>query len=144
MFMIDSGMGWAIFGALFVFIFILLGILAESQRQKRKLARQELLQKERFMAMEKGLPLPEWDAALLDDQGELLNNAEAQGRRREWFRLVTLCIGLLLAFGGIGMTVAFNLSSDRGFNDLGTIGAIPFMSGLGLLLFYYLTRTSRD
>ena len=40
--MIDTGMGWAIFGVLFIFIFILLGILGESQRQKAKLAKQEI------------------------------------------------------------------------------------------------------
>jgi len=138
--MIDSGMGWAIFGVSFIFIFILIGILGESQRQKAKLAKQDLLRKERMMAMEKGLPLPEWDSALLDDDGAVVSNSEAHERRKEWFQLVSLCIGLILVFAGMGMTLAFHFSSDSGFNEITTIGYIPFMAGLGLLLFYYLTR----
>jgi hypothetical protein len=141
---IDSGMGWAIFGAAFIFIFILLGLLGENQRQKRKLARQELLQKERFMAMEKGLPLPEWDAGLLDDEGSVISSQEVYERNRERFRLVSLCVGLLLAFSGIGMSLAFHFSSDRGFNELDTIGLIPLMAGIGLLLFFALTRPKQD
>ena len=141
--MIDSGMGWAIFGVSFVFIFILIGIMGESQRQKAKLAKQELLQKERMMAMEKGLPLPEWDSAMLDDNGAVVSSAEAHERRKEWFQLVSLCLGLILVFAGIGMTLAFHFSSDRGFHDIVTIGLIPFMTGLGLLLFYFLTRRNK-
>ncbi len=137
---LNSGMGWAIFGSAFIFIFILLGILAEGQRQKRKLARQELIQKERFMAMEKGLPLPEWDATMLDDEGAVLSSAEAHARGKEKFRLVSLCVGFILAFSGIGMIIAFHFSSDRGFHELTTIGAIPLMAGIGLFLFYLLTR----
>jgi O-antigen/teichoic acid export membrane protein len=137
---IDSGMGWAIFGAAFVFIFILLGILAESQRQKRKLQRQELLQKERFMAIEKGLPMPEWDTAILDEDGAPVSSLEAYERRREWFRLVSLCIGLILLFGGIGMTIAFQLAPYGSWDDIETVGAIPAMAGVGLLLFHVLSR----
>lgn len=137
---IDSGMGWAIFGAAFIFIFILLGILAEHQRQRRKLARQELLQKERFMAMEKGLPLPEWGAELLDDNGTAVSTAETQKRRREWFRLVTLAVGFFFAFAGLGMLVAFGLAPGDEWEGITTVGAIPLMAGVGLLLFYFLTR----
>lgn len=138
--MIDTGMGWALFGMTFIFIFILLGILAESVRRKSKLARQELLQKERLFAMEKGLPLPEWGDAMLDDAGGAVSSEVAYKRRREWFKLVSLCIGLVLTFGGIGMMLAFHYSFDESFRDIETIGGIPFMSGLGLLLFYFLTR----
>ena len=138
--MIESGMGWAIFGVSFIFIFILLGILGESQRQKTKLKKQELLQKERMMAMEKGLPLPEWSPSLLDDDGTVITSAEAHERRKEWFQLVTLCVGLILTFAGVGMTLAFHFSPDSGFDDIVTIGFIPFMAGLGLLLFHFMTR----
>lgn len=142
--LLSSGMGWAIFGAAFIFIFILLGILAENQRQQRKLARQELLQKERFMAMEKGLPLPEWDVAMLDEQAVNVSNAESFNRNTQRFRFVSLCIGLLMVFSGIGMALAFQLSSDRGFKELSTIGIIPMMAGVGLLLFYVLTRSYKS
>ena len=46
----QSGMEWALFGAGFVFVFVLLAILGEWLRQKRKLKMQEILQKERIMA----------------------------------------------------------------------------------------------
>lgn len=139
--MIDDGMGWAIFGSMFFFIFILLGILADRQRQKGKLAKQEMLQKERLMAMEKGLPLPEWDAAMLDDDGKIVSSSEAHQRRKEWFQMVTLCVGLVLSFSGIGMLLAFHYDSD--FHDISAVGAIPLMAGVGLLLFYLLTRQSK-
>jgi hypothetical protein len=138
--MIDSGMGWAIFGVSFIFIFILLGILGESQRQKSKLARQELLQKERLAAMEKGIPLPDWDAAMLDSEGAVISTAEAHIRRKEWFRLVSLCVGFVLTFAGVGMTIAFHFAPDNAFKEIETIGGIPFMAGLGLLLFYFLSK----
>lgn len=138
--MMDSGMAWAIFGVTFIFLFALMGVLIESQRQKSKLARQELLQRERLAAIEKGVPLPDWDSMMLDDDGALVSTAEAHERRRQWFRMISLCIGLLLAFAGAGMLVAFNIGSDNEFRDIGTVGAIPVMAGIGLLLFYALTR----
>ena len=138
--MMDSGMAWAIFGVAFIFLFALLGVLIESQRQKTKLARQELVQKERLAAIEKGVPLPDWDSTMLDDDGSLVSTAEAHERRRQWFRMISLCIGLLLSFAGAGMLVAFNIGADNEFRDIGTVGAIPVMAGVGLLLFYALTR----
>jgi hypothetical protein len=138
--MIDTGMGWAIFGVLFIFIFILLGILGESQRQKAKLAKQELLQKDRMMAMEKGLPLPEWDASMLDEDGTRISSAEAHVRKKEWFRLVTMAVGLVLVFAGAGMLVAFNFAPTPDWKDIASVGFIPFMAGLGLLLFHRLSR----
>ncbi len=137
----DSGMAWAVFGSMFIFVFILLGILADRQRQKGKLAKREMLQKERFMAMEKGLPLPDWDATMLDDDGNIVGSAEAHQRRKEWFQMVSLSVGLVLSFAGIGMLLAFHFNSD--FHDISAIGAIPLMAGVGLLLFYFLTRQSR-
>ena len=142
--MMDEGMGWAIFGVSFIFIFMLLGILAESLRQKSKLARQQMLQKERLAAMEKGLPLPDWDATALNDDGARLSGAEAHERSKQWFRLVSLCVGMLLAFGGVGLLIAFNLGVDNAFEEISSVGVIPLMAGLGLLLFYGLTRKGPD
>lgn len=142
--MIDSGMGWAIFGVTFIFIFILIGILAESQRQKSKLARQELLQRERLAAIDNGIPLPDWDTAMLDDDGSLVSTAEAHERRKQWFRLLTFCLGLFLCFAGFGMLLAFNIGDDNDFRDIATVGAIPVMAGIGLLLFYVMTRNESD
>lgn len=138
--MLDSGMLWAVFGITFIIAFMLVGVLAERQRQKSRLARQELLQKERMMAMEKGLPLPDWDAVMLDDNGTTINSSEAHERRKEWFRLVALCLGLFFAFAGIGLLFAFNLEGADDFEDIATVGFIPLMSGFGLLLFYFLTK----
>jgi hypothetical protein len=110
---------------------------------KRKLEKQKMLQKERFLAMEKGLPVPEWGAGMLDDEGTVISSAEAHERSKEKFRLASLCVGLILAFCGIGMMLAFHFSSDTGFHDIDTIGLIPLMAGIGLLLFYVLTRQAK-
>ncbi|MDX1459540.1 MAG: DUF6249 domain-containing protein [Xanthomonadales bacterium] len=138
--LIDSGMGWAIFGAAFIFIFILIGVLGEHLRQKRKLERQELLQRERIAMLDKGVPLPDWNEMNVDEDGERVSGLEAHERRKQWFRLVTLAIGLFLSFAGVGMLLAFNLAPDDSWQDIATVGAIPLTAGVGLLLFYALTR----
>ena len=133
-------MEWAIFGATFVFGLIVLGILADHVRQKRKIRQQEMLQRERLAAMEKGLPIPDWDPALLDEEGAVSASPEVMQRRREWFRFITLWTGLVLVFGGIGMFAGFRLSWEEDFRDIASLGALPFFTGLGLLLFYFLTH----
>lgn len=102
--------------------------------EKRRVAEREILQKERLLAMEKGLPLPEWDKDLLaSDLDDAVNGKRPS--ELQVFRTIALGIGLLLVFGGIGLMLALALTGADW-----PMGLVLVMSGIGLLLFYTLTR----
>jgi hypothetical protein len=132
-------MEWALFGSTFVISFVLIVILAEHLRQKRKIALREIIQKERITALERGIQLPEHNDVSLDEEHGSVSSSEQYRRKVQWFRFTTLSVGLFLIFGGVGFLLAFHFSHDTGFNNLATLGVLPFMAGLGLLLFYFLT-----
>ena len=132
-------MEWAIFGSTFVISFLLIVILGEHLRQKRKIKLREIQQKERVAAMEKGLTIPGVDDDIFNEEREAISGPEQYKRKMQWFRINLLAIGLFLIFGGLGMFLGFHFSQDNEFVKMATLGIIPFMTGLGLLLFYYLT-----
>jgi len=133
-------MEWALFGVTFTISFLLIVILGEHLRQKRKMKLRELQQKERMFAMEKGLTVPDLVDDIFNEETEVTSNPEQFRRKLQWFRISLLAVGLFLIFGGLGMFLGFHFSFDRDFRELSTLGIIPFMSGLGLLLFYYLSN----
>ena len=133
-------MEWAIFGSGFVLIFLLIVILGEHLRQKRKIKLREIQQTERIAAMEKGISLPEIDDDIFMEESTMINGPEQYRRKMQWLRITLLSIGLFLVFGGLGMFLGFQFSSDSGFAEMATLGFIPIMAGIGLLLFYYLTN----
>jgi hypothetical protein len=61
-----------------------------------------------------------------------------------WLRLGALCVGLFLVFAGAGICLGFGLSVDERTADAWSIGLIPAMSGLGLLVFHRLSASSTD
>ena len=119
--------------------FLLIVILGEHLRQKRKIKFREIQQKERIAAMEKGLTIPGLDDDIFSEENGAIGNPEYYKNRMQWFRITLLAIGLFLIFSGLGFLLGFHFSLDAEFRKIATIGAIPFMGGLGLLLFYYLT-----
>ena len=129
---------WAIIVLSALLTYILIKVVKSiSERhfaEKRRIAEREILQKERLLAMEKGLPLPEWDKELLAGD---LNDAANRNVPSEldYFRIVALCIGLLGVSGGIGMMLAFVIADFEEW----PIGLLPVMMGIGLLLFHRLT-----
>jgi hypothetical protein len=127
---------WPIFGSLFIFGLLLLGILRHHLNEKRKIELREIMQKERIVAMEKSLPLPEWDHDLLTDSEQ---SKPASNLRQQvlWFRLLSLCLGLFMCFAGVGMLLGFSMSED--LRSIASIGMVPTMIGVGLLLFYRLS-----
>ena len=133
-------MEWALFGSTFVISFLLIAILGEHLRQKRKIKIREIQQTERIAAMEKGISLPGIDNDMFDEEHEIVSGTEQFRRKLHWFRMSLLAIGLFLIFCGSGMFLGFHFSADPGFVEMATLGIIPFMSGIGLLLFYYLTN----
>jgi len=57
-----------------------------------------------------------------------------------WVRLIALCIGLAGLFGGIGIAAGMSATSDPDISGMWSMGIIPSAIGLGLLVFYYLSR----
>ncbi len=124
---------WSIFGLVWIFGWVGVWLLWQRTRENRKLKLREVLSRERLAAIEKGLPLPEIPPL---DQDPVWLSPEAERVRAIWLRRVALLVGLLAVTVGIGMCAAFYWAPDRGFHEMWTLGLIPLMGGVGLLLFY--------
>ena len=124
---------------LVVFGFVGFGILQRFLRSQSVGRRREMIHKERMAAMEKGLPID----SLGSDQDLVMENG-ASGQNQEkvlvWVRLVALCLGLFFLLGGIGMCLAFHFAHFQDLNTIWTVGFIPVLGGIGLLLFVVLSR----
>ncbi len=57
-----------------------------------------------------------------------------------WFRIMALCFGFLLLFGGVGIVIGFGSSQEPELVQISAIGWIPALAGVGLLVFYRLSR----
>ena len=123
-----------IFG--WVFAVILIWYLV-TRRKDRKL---ELIHKERLVAMEKGIPLPELPTY------EESNRRPADGL---WTQIRLnprwpLGVGSVFIMLGIGTTLALALSAEPYHNRVWSFGLIPIFFGVGLFLHYKLTRKGSD
>ena len=114
-------MEWAIFGSTFVISFLLIVILGEHLRQKRKIKLREIQQKERVAAMEKGLTIPGVDDDIFNEEREVISGPEQYKRKMQWFRINLLAIGLFLIFGGLGLFLGFHFSQDNEFVKMATL-----------------------
>ena len=90
-------------------------------------------------AIEAGVPLPEIEEPIrgVTAQSE---SPETFARQVLWLRLVSLATGCLMVFAGIGMYAGFMISRDRGLQEIAALGLLPALAGMGLLLFYWVTR----
>ncbi len=125
-----DGMFWA-FGWLAFFLVL----KALSDRNKRH--RQELINRERMAALEKGIPMPE------------LPDYDAPPRApvvllSSWNPRWPLGLGALSIMVGIGASLAMYLSGDGYHNQVWPFGLLGVFFGIGLFLHYALTRPSRD
>jgi len=126
-----------IFTLFWVFGWVLLLILIWHLKGQRRLKRMELVHKERMMAMEKGIPLPE-----LPDFGEPsarspLTEALASVRiNPRW----PLGLGALAVMMGAGMSLALWLSTDPEAHRAWPLGLLGVFFGVGLFFHYLLTR----
>ncbi|HTG31293.1 MAG TPA: DUF6249 domain-containing protein [Thermoanaerobaculia bacterium] len=116
---------WALFGGGFIVFWALLITCTQYLRGMRRLRERELAHKERMLSLEKGLPLPE-------DEAAGLSSAVLQS--------LSLGLGLLLLFAGIGLSLAFCLTPDTDSASRWTMGLIPAMAGIGLLLYSWISR----
>ena len=110
-------------------------LVGRNIKEKSRLKESEMVHRERIEAMQQGLPVPEAPEAPTTNPGASIRISRLS---IHWFRAVSLALGLLFLFTGIGMCFAFSIGED--YRDVWTIGMIPAMAGIGLLLFYALSR----
>ena len=133
-------MDMMIFTLFWVFGWVILLLVAWHMRSSRRQRRLELQHKERMMAMEKGIPLPELPADEQPSRPGLV--ADVIGSIRinpRW----PLGLGALFVMFGIGLAAALALSQEPEHYRVWSFGLIPVFFGLGLMLHYALTRPTQ-
>lgn len=117
---------WALFGGGFIMFWAILITWTQQLRAIRRLRERELLHKERALAFERGISLPEEGGAAAFSPALLQ-------------RLI-LAFGLTCLFAGAGLSLAFCLMEDAEVASFWTLGLIPAMIGIGLLFYSWLSR----
>jgi len=128
------------FSLCWVFGWVILLLVAWHLKGQRRQRMLELAHKERMMAMEKGVPLPELPEYAEPRRPGLA--AEVVGQIRlnpRW----PLGVGALSIMLGIGTSLALWLSQEDYHNRVWSFGLIGVFLGLGLMLHYALTRPTQ-
>jgi hypothetical protein len=95
--------------------------------------------------MEKGIPLPEFPELNENETKVILGKALASNiEATRWNPRWPLGVGVLLIMGGVGTSVAMRMSAWELHNDLWPFGMIGVFVGVGMFLFYALTRTTSN
>jgi hypothetical protein len=139
----DNGQFYASLGIFWVFGFAAVMLVAWHLRNKRRMEKLQIIHEERMKAMEKGIPLPEFPDLEETESRIIIGKALATNiESKPWNPRWPLGVGVLLIMSGLGTSVAMRLSSDFGFNsELWPFGLIGVFVGVGMFLFYALTRT---
>ncbi len=124
-------------GVVFIFGLIGFGLVRKSLADRERLKMREMIHRERMAAIEKNLPLEEM--GLEDTAMPEVTMTSSRNDPITWIRFTALFLGLAFFFGGIGMSVAFRIAPEPGFNDIWSLGLIPTLTGFGLLIFYFMT-----
>ncbi len=124
-------------GVIFTVIAATVTLVWRHQNMQRYRIRLEMIQKERLVAMEKGIPMPELPEY---DDGGGRPSLDALADRLRVHPRWPLGAGALLVVGGIGVTIALRLSNDPMHYTVWSMGLIPIFGGFGLFLHYRLTR----
>ena len=132
----DPGMFWAAFGALWIFGCALVLIVVWHLRSKQRIEKLNLIHQERMRAMEKGIPLPEFPE--LDEESRI--EIKPIRINPKW----PLGLGALCLMTGLGVTLAFMMSNDPELTKLWSMGFIGIFFGVGLVLYYFLTRIAKS
>ena len=123
-------------GVIFTGIAAAFALVWRHQNMQRYRFRQDLIQKDRVAAMEKGIPMPELPD--YDERGRpsLDTMVSLMRVNPRW----PLGVGSILILGGVGTTLALYLSHEEYHNQVWSMGLIPIFVGFGLFLHYRLTR----
>ena len=126
-----------LFTLFWVFGWVLLLILIWHLKGRRREKRMEMIHKERMMAMEKGIPLPELPDFAEPPASSVL--ADSVGLIRinpRW----PLGLGALFVMVGAGTSLALWLTAEPDPHNAWPIGLIGVFFGVGLIFHYLLTR----
>lgn len=133
----------------FVTVLFVLGLIAAAIWRRhlgdmKLLKLREMIHKERMATLDTN-PTDATDSRQLDEL--LLDMAKQEPRAPNpaaalmWVRLMALCIGLASVFGGVGVAIGmYAVTADPEITGMWSMGIIPTAIGLGLLVFYYLSR----
>jgi len=126
-----------LYAVVWVFGWVLLLILIWHLRGRRRERRLEMIHKERMMAMEKGIPLPEMpeftEASVRSTVADAVGGIRINPR---W----PLGLGAVCAMLGAGVSLALWLSPERDPHNAWPVGLVAVFFGIGLFLHYFLTR----
>jgi hypothetical protein len=131
---------WIIVVLTIIFWWAVISLLFKYLRYSNRLKLRELFHKERIAAIEKGISLPELPEDTLEHLSEeKMWESYSFGNHR--INRLALALGLVLLFGGIGFIISMSIFHDLSF---GLLGVIPIMIGIGLLIYYHLTKESNQ
>ena len=141
----DNGQFYSALGIFWVFGFAAVLLIGWHLRNKRRLEKLNIIHEERMKAMEKGIPLPEFPEISDKEGSAIISRALASNiEARPWNPRWPLGAGALLIMAGIGISVAMRLSEWELHNELWAFGLVGVFLGLGMFLFYGLTRSPRS
>jgi drug/metabolite transporter (DMT)-like permease len=127
-----------LFTLFWVFGWVLLLILIWHLKGRRREKRMEMIHKERMMAMEKGIPLPELPDLAESPASSVLSDSVGRIRiNPRW----PLGLGALFVMVGAGTSLALWLVVERDPHNAWPVGLIGVFFGVGLFLHYFLTRS---
>jgi hypothetical protein len=139
----DNGQFYSALGVVWVFGFVAVFLVAWHLRSRRQLEKLNMIHVERMKAMEKGIPLPEFPELREDESRAIVGRALASNiQARPWNPRWPLGAGALLIMGGLGTAVAMRMSGWEFHNELWPFGLIGVFQGVGMFLFYALTRAT--
>jgi len=106
--------------------------------RKRQEERQ-MIHRERILAMEKGIPLPEFP--IPEDDSAKSTLVEISNASRSLLPKLTLGCGLIVFFLGTGLLVALIMYPDSQTRKMWTMSFIPIFVGVGFLIYHVLLRS---
>ncbi len=128
-----------------VFGFAAVLLIAWHLRNKRRIEKLKLIHEERMKAMEKDIPLPEFPELGESEGNTLIGKALASNiQSGPWNPRWPLGVGALLIMSGLGTSVAMLMSGWDWHNEMWPFGLIGVFVGVGMFLFYALTRPTSD
>jgi hypothetical protein len=116
------------------------GMLKRYLLDQSLVKQREMVHKERITAMEKGLPIENLQSVVESPT----ITSPSQEKVLVWVRLVSLFFGLFLILAGAGTCIAFYISELSDLRDAWSVGLIPVLAGVGLLLFFVLSKNFKE